>query len=109
MNDLDRKADYEKSANEYWRWRDVAISLGIAADILEGKYKAVLQAIQKKERGKMPKEFDVLAPMIYLKAKCLELYIKALCIKNGVKPVTKDGKLTKRKRYSKRVQQILYS
>lgn len=93
MDNKTRELDYEESANEYWRWVLAAEDLLIAANILEKKYKNALQSIRSTQVDKMPLETQVLAPMIYIKAKSLELFLKALYIKQG-KRVTKNGIFT---------------
>lgn len=91
MDDNSRMNDYETSANQYWRWVLGAESLLISASILEEKYRRAQEKKKDHRLKKMPLELEVLAPMIYLKAKSLELLLKALYIKQGNK-VTHEGK-----------------
>jgi len=91
MDPIARKEDFEKSAHEYWRWTLSAEDLLITANILEEKYTAAVESIKHHKGGKLPLEFQVLAPMIYFKAKSLELFLKAIYIKEGNK-VIKNGK-----------------
>lgn len=85
MNDEERKKDFEKCANEYERWKKQGNILRTAAVVLENCY--------NQNKNKKNFESEILTPLIYLKAKSLELYLKALYIKQG-NPVTKDGILT---------------
>lgn len=85
MNDEDRKKDFEKCASEYERWKKQGNILRAAAVVLENCY--------NNNKDKNNFESEILPPLIYLKAKSLELYLKALYIKNG-NPVVNDGNLT---------------
>jgi len=82
MNDKDRKEDFEKCANEYERWKKQGNILRAAAVVLENCY--------NHNKDKKNFESEILTPLIYLKAKSLELYLKAFYIKQG-NPVTKNG------------------
>lgn len=93
MDENKRLQDYEESANDHTRWTRAANDLLIAANILEKNYKKAQAIMQNGGSGKVPPAAEVLAPMSYLKAKALELLLKALYIKQGNK-VTEDGVFT---------------
>lgn len=92
MDEKTRRADYEKSANEYWRWKDAGNNLLIAADILETNYKKSMEDVRKTKSGKLPLAAQIQSQFVYFKAKSLELYLKALYIKQGNTAMEK-GKL----------------
>lgn len=91
MDDLTRKSDYKKSANEFWRWKDAGDNLYISAIILEQHYQDAMGEVKK---ATLPLAGQILSQIIYLKAESLELYLKALFIKQG-NLATKNGELTK--------------
>ena len=95
MDDIARKKDYEESANEYWRWKDAGDNLLIAANILEGNYKKSIEEANKTVKGKLPLSAQILSQWIYFKAKSLELYLKALYIKQGAFATDCKGNLSK--------------
>ncbi len=90
-----RKIDYEESANEYWRWKDAGDNLLIAANILEANYNKSIEEVKKTVRGKLPLSVQILSQWIYFKAKSLELYTKALYIKQGNFATDGKGSLNK--------------
>lgn len=81
MDDPTRKKDFEKSANEYFRWVFNANSFLNVSIILEDKFKSENTHLKD----------ELLSQLIYFKACSLELYLKALYIKQGNK-VTENGK-----------------
>lgn len=93
MDDSKRKADYKKSANEYWRWKDAGNNLLIAANILQDNYNRGQKKIKKAKQGLLPLSMYVLSQIIYFKAKSLELYLKALYIKRGNPATDNNGNL----------------
>ena len=96
MNEQERKADYEQSANASWRWVLGGEDLLISARVLQKEYESSFQAMMLKPEGKLPTGQHVLAPMIYLKGKCIELFLKAnyLKLKNGAKVTDGNGSLS---------------
>ena len=94
MNNKARLKDYEKSANEYWRWVQTGNDMLIAALFLSNHYSGAIQELSEQKLAKFPLGYQVHAPMLYLKAKALENYLKALYIKQGKKVTNGNGKFT---------------
>jgi len=88
MNEDERKSDYEKSANEDWRWIVAAHDLAKAAAYLDKLHQNAVEKMYG-ESGTVPEGFGMDRQACYFKGKCLELYLKALYIRNG-NPIT-DG------------------
>lgn len=90
MKDQERLIDFERSANECWRWIQAADHLEYAAQSLYGLHKAASTKMKLIKEGSVPAGFFMLSQTCYFKGKCLELHLKSLYIKSG-KPIT-NGK-----------------
>ena len=94
MNNEDRKNDYIKAANEFWRWELAGNSLLKAA--------SYLQKIHNKQSEKMMDRINngcMYIPYVsgvdqqahYLQGKCLEVYFKGMYLKAGNSIVDGNG------------------
>lgn len=95
MIDYDRKADYEKSAHEPWRWQLAAENLFEAADHLYRLHENAMQEVQENKGGvsiPVPPGFNIDSQEHYLQGKCIEVYLKCLLVSLGNR-VTESGKL----------------
>jgi hypothetical protein len=91
--------DYESYGNDYMNWVIKAEDLLIASQILEQEYMAARKRMEQQKSGVVPNEYRCLESMIYLRVLSLELYLKALILKNGEKLVV-GGKFVGNKKHS---------
>ena len=101
MNNKERKTDYERSANEIWRWIIAGNGLLEAANYLQKAhdrgYKKMMKGIKDGTlpEKRLPSNFGFDQQVHYLQGKCLEVYLKAARIKYGEKLTDGNGNLEK--------------
>lgn len=94
MDDEQRKADYERAANDSWSWILIGERLVIGAEYLHDEYENARDQMRKKSSGTLPPGAEMLAAMIFMRAISLENLLKALCVKLGISATNGAGHLT---------------
>src|ERR1700720_362434 len=92
MNRDERKADYERSAQDPVRWQRAAENLFEAATHLSSIHENAMREVKEKKAGEVPVGFNIDSHAHYFQGKCIELYLKCLLVSLGT-TVTKNGAL----------------
>lgn len=91
MDDQQRKNDFEQSVHESWRWKSVGEDLFLASEFLCKEYNDAQEQVRRYKPVHAPKGVQMLAPMVFLRAVCLENFLKALCVKKGSSVTDGEG------------------
>lgn len=93
MNDQERKADFERAAQEFWRWEMTGEDLLQASDHLYPKYLSAIESMREQVTGTMPQEANFLTSILFLRAIGLENLLKGLYVKKGNSVTNGNGSL----------------